>query len=27
VDNALARIKRKVATVPVGDADLTEIRF
>lgn len=27
VDNALARIKRKVATVSVGDADLTEIRF
>ena len=27
VDNALARIKRKVATIPVGDADLTEIKF
>jgi RNA polymerase sporulation-specific sigma factor len=25
VDNALARIKRKVATVPIGDADLTQI--
>jgi RNA polymerase sporulation-specific sigma factor len=25
VDNALARIKRKVAGVPVGDADLTEL--
>lgn len=25
VDNALARIKRKVATVPVGDADLSEL--
>lgn len=25
VDNALARIKRKVATVPVGKADLTEL--
>lgn len=27
VDNALARIKRKVATVAVGDADLLELRF
>jgi RNA polymerase sporulation-specific sigma factor len=27
VDNALARIKRKVSTVCVGDADLTELRF
>ncbi len=27
VDNALARIKRKVATVPVGNADLTELKF
>ena len=27
VDNALARIKRKVACVAVGDADLSELRF
>jgi RNA polymerase sporulation-specific sigma factor len=27
VDNALARIKRKVACVVVGDADLSELRF
>lgn len=27
VDNALARIKRKVASVAVGDADLSELRF
>lgn len=27
VDNALARIKRKVSTVPVGNADLTELKF
>jgi RNA polymerase sporulation-specific sigma factor len=27
VDNALARIKRKVSTVAVGDADLLELRF
>ena len=27
VDNALARIKRKVSTIHVGDADLTEIKF
>ena len=27
VDNALARIKRKVACVAVGDADLTALRF
>lgn len=27
VDNALARIKRKVSSIPVGNADLTEIKF
>ncbi|MBC8143478.1 MAG: RNA polymerase sporulation sigma factor SigH [Armatimonadetes bacterium] len=27
VDNALARIKRKVSGISVGDADLTEIKF
>ena len=27
VDNALARIKRKVACVALGDADLTALRF
>ena len=25
VDNALARIKRKVSTVPIGNADLSEL--